>query len=137
MLDDRRKLHYIAEKISEDVQIWHKRLGHLPTIIMKKLHFLQNKVSVCSFTNYIICPLARQTSKPFALSTSRSAAVFHLLHVDIWDLYKVPNLHGHRYFLIIADNHSKMIWVFLVKLKSDTLLLFKFFVKMVIVQFDK
>lgn len=41
------------------------------------------------------------------------------------------------YFLTIVDDHSKMIWIFLMKLKSDAVVLLKSFIKMTTVQFDR
>lgn len=113
IVDGRNKVSScVAERLSEDVQIWHKRLGHVPAAVMKKLDFIKNKVSICSFNDCTVCPLVRQTRKPFPVSSSRSAAVFDLLHIDIWGPYRVPTLSGHRYFLTVVDDHSKMIWIF-------------------------
>ncbi|KAL3366031.1 hypothetical protein AABB24_010928 [Solanum stoloniferum] len=77
-----------------------------------------------------------KTRKPFPHSVTRSTKKFQLLHIDIWGPYKVPNNAGHRYFLTVVDVHSKMIWTFMMKLKSDDVVLLKSFIKMTIVQFD-
>lgn len=94
-------------------------------------------MSLCSLNYCTVCPLARQNRKPLSLSTSSTTEVFHLLHIDIWGPYKILTVIGHRFFLIIVDDHSKMIWVFLMKFKSDSVVLFISIVKMVNVQFEK
>uniref|UniRef100_A0A3Q7GWR4 Reverse transcriptase Ty1/copia-type domain-containing protein n=1 Tax=Solanum lycopersicum TaxID=4081 RepID=A0A3Q7GWR4_SOLLC len=42
----------LAEKVTDDVQTWHKRLGNIPAGVMKKFSFLQNKIDV-SFSEHI------------------------------------------------------------------------------------
>nr|GMD52674.1 uncharacterized protein LOC109178736 [Ipomoea batatas] len=44
---------------------------------------------------------------------------FDLLHMDIWGPYKVATTHGYHYFLTILDDHSRAVWVYLMKLKSE------------------
>nr|GMC80343.1 uncharacterized protein LOC109191246 [Ipomoea batatas] len=56
---------------------------------------------------------------PFHPSTSISAACFNLLHMDIWGPYRVATIHGHHYFLTILDDHSRAVWVHLMKKKSE------------------
>lgn len=82
-------------------------LGHVPAIVMNNLHFLKNKVTLCSYNDCSVCPLARKTRKPFPISVSRVTDVFHLLHIDVWGPYRVPNINGHRYFVTIVDDNSK------------------------------
>nr|GLL29188.1 uncharacterized protein LOC109170740 [Ipomoea trifida] len=50
------------------------------------------------------------------------ANCFDLLHVDIWGPYKVATIHGHHYFLTILDDHSRAVWVYMMKMKSEVLL---------------
>nr|GMD52741.1 uncharacterized protein LOC109181269 [Ipomoea batatas] len=44
---------------------------------------------------------------------------FDLLHMDIWGPYKVATIHGHHYFLTILDDHSRAVWVYLMRTKSE------------------
>ncbi|XP_070010940.1 uncharacterized protein [Nicotiana sylvestris] len=98
----------LAAEVKIDVETWYKRLGHIPVAVMKKLDVMKNKIFLdCNLNNYTVCPLARQTRRLFPLSDSR------------------------------ANDHSKMIWVFLMKLKSDIVVLLKPFFKLVNVQFVK
>ena len=62
---------------------------------------------------------------------------FDLLHLDVWGPYKSPTHVGYRYFLTIVDDYSRMTWLFLMKFKSDSVVLFISIVKMVNVQFEK
>ncbi|XP_019184652.1 PREDICTED: uncharacterized protein LOC109179609 [Ipomoea nil] len=37
----------------------------------------------------------------------------------IWGSYKVPTTHGHHYFLTILDDHSRAVWIYLMKSKAE------------------
>lgn len=114
-----RGLHTRTDNI--DVGLWHIRVGHA-------LHELEN----CS-----ICPLAKHTRLPFNHSTNKVLAIFNLLHIDIWNPYHVPTYDGNKIFLTIVDDHSKITWLFLLILKSDTIVVLRQFLKMVQTQFNK
>ena len=85
---------------TESSNIQQKRLGHAPIDVINKhdsLRFLSDKdQSHCT-----VCPIAKQTKLPFALSTHKSEAVFELLHCDIWGPYKVPT-HNVKRFLVTS-----------------------------------
>nr|GLL46475.1 uncharacterized protein LOC109150247 [Ipomoea trifida] len=63
------------------------------------------------------------------------AACFELLHMDIWGPYRVATTHGHLYFLTIVDDHSRAVWVHLLRKKSEVRNLIVEFCKMVENQF--
>jgi len=44
---------------------------------------------------------------------------------------------GHRYFLIVVDDHSRMTWLFLMKCKSEVFATLKCFFTLVQNQFNK
>nr|GMD79331.1 uncharacterized protein LOC109163845 [Ipomoea batatas] len=60
---------------------------------------------------------------------------FDLLHVDIWGPYKVATIHGHHYFLTILDDHSRAVWVYMMKMKYEVRDLITGFCKLVENQF--
>nr|GLL38011.1 uncharacterized protein LOC109150247 [Ipomoea trifida] len=66
---------------------------------------------------------------------TKQAACFDLLHMDIWGPYKVATIHGHLYFLTIVDDHSRAVWVHLLRKKSEVRNLIMGFCKMVENQF--
>lgn len=49
----------------------------------------------------------------------------------------MPTYNENRYFLTLVDDYSKMIWTFLMKLKSDIVIVLKLFFRMVHTQFGK
>jgi len=73
-----------------------------------------NKNYVCD-----ICHFAKQKHLPFSLSASHASSNFELLHLDSWGRLSVASIHGHRYFLTIVDDHSRFLWIILLKIKSE------------------
>jgi len=71
----------------------------------------------------------------FSISTSHASSNFELLHLDIWGPLFVSSIHGHRYFLTIVDDHSRFLWIILLKTKSKVSHHVKSFIKMVQTQF--
>jgi hypothetical protein len=66
-----------------------------------------------------ICHFARQRKLSFPISTSIATSKFELLHFDIWGPLATPSVHNHRYFLTILDDHSRFVWIILLKHKSE------------------
>lgn len=119
---------------NDDIDIWHRRFGHLSVSRLQCLPFIKHKAlkSHCS-----ICPMAKQTRKTFPIREhSTSTHAFQLLHIDIRGPFRTPTHTGARYFLTIVDDFSRCTWVFLMQFKFDTLHALKQFFTFVSNQFD-
>jgi hypothetical protein len=66
-----------------------------------------------------LCHFAKHKHLPFTSSSSYASANFDLIHLDIWGPLFVASVHGHRYFLTILDDHSRFLWIILLKTKSE------------------
>jgi len=58
--------------------------------------------NICDFYYY-----AKQHRLSFPNSESVTQADFDLVYIDIWGLFGIAYVHGHRYFLTIVDDYSK------------------------------
>ncbi|XP_019224271.1 PREDICTED: uncharacterized protein LOC109205958 [Nicotiana attenuata] len=94
--------------VNNEEELWHRRLGHIP----------------------------HKTRFPFPQSTSRASKVFNLIHGDVWGPYRTPTYDGNRFFLTLVDDYSRMVWIFLLKLKSDVSTVIKDFMTLVKTQFN-
>lgn len=102
-------------QITNPLELWHLRLGH--TSIANKLKHIP---PLSTYTNYktrvcVTCPMTKLPKLSFSLSTSRAAAPFDLVHIDIWDPYRVCTTSKYKYFLTLVDDHTKTTWVYLVE----------------------
>nr|GEU83824.1 hypothetical protein [Tanacetum cinerariifolium] len=87
------------------------KLGHpsdqLLFVLSDKVCFKSsNHVSACD-----ICHKAKQTKDPFPLSDHKSSKLGDLVHLDVWDPYKVTSKDEYTYFLIVVDDFSRVVWV--------------------------
>lgn len=127
----------MAQSSTAERLVWHSRLGHPSMNMLQQL--LKNKhpsdSDACGGCS--VYPLAKQTRLPFPTSVSRALGIFDLLHMDVWGPYRVATHSGFRFFLTIVDDHSRICWLYLMKLKSDVFSILKSFLKLVHIQFNK
>lgn len=123
-------------KIEEDSLLWHSRLGHVNFGAMKLMstrsmahgipEFTQQK-GVCSG-----CLLSKQARAPFPSQANFAAKVkLELIHGDLCGPISPPTPAGNRYFLLLVDDYSRRMWVYMLKYKSEALEAFKKFKVMV------
>ena len=70
---------------------------------------------------------------PFPASESHSEGVLDLIHSDLL-MISHPSLGGARYIVTFIDDHSRKLWIYLLKAKSDTFSTFRAFKAMVELQ---
>jgi hypothetical protein len=88
--------------------IWHLRFAHVPYDKHLVLHKYYDAVtSINTKVPCDICQFARQKRIQFQNSSHISAAIFDLLHIDIWGPNSHVSMQGHRYFLTIVDDLSR------------------------------
>ncbi|XP_016548888.2 uncharacterized protein LOC107848624 isoform X1 [Capsicum annuum] len=123
------------DKMNEDIMLWHRRLAHASGASLQGM--LGYSLDECKsiLVGCDICPLAKHTRHPFPCSTSKSSSPFQLLHLDVWGSYYIETFDGNKFFLTIIDDFSRITWVFLLKFKSDVLIMLRQFFKMVHTQF--
>ncbi|KAL2246506.1 UNVERIFIED_CONTAM: Retrovirus-related Pol polyprotein from transposon RE2 [Sesamum indicum] len=110
--------------------LWHARMGHASLAAIKRIpdcNISRDSLEIkCD-----VCPQAKQSRVSFNISDSRSAAIFDLVHLDVWGPYKTPSLTRCNYVLTILDDYSRSLWTYLLKHKdqvASTLLAFVAFV---------
>jgi hypothetical protein len=50
--------------------------------------------------------------------------MFELVHSDVWGPAPIISYNDYRYYVIFIDNFSKIIWLYLMKNKSEIFLIF-------------
>ena len=127
-----------AVKVEEKYELWHRRLGHPSDRVLASIHSLGNNV-MKGIEDYVCdsCCRGKQVRNSFQLSNKRAFEIFNLIHVDIWGPYRTPTTSGAHYFLTIVDDHSRGVWIYLMKEKSETKDILQNFCFMTKTQFDK
>ena len=118
----------VAAKES-DIELWHKRLGHISE---KGLQVLVKKNFLPSFTGKSLKPcdhclagkahrVAFRNSYP-----SRRANLLDLIHTDVCTM-QTRTRGGALYFVTFIDDCSRKVWIFALKSKDQVLDVFKDF----------
>ena len=124
----------VAQYEENNVELWHRRLGHLCHRNIKDLEALGlvrglpsqlgDSPQICE-----ACAKSKQVKSTFEkkkeISTKRP---LELLHMDLFGPNRIASLSGKYFCLVIVDDYSRYSWVFFLSQKSDTFDTFKNFV---------
>lgn len=102
--------------------LWHRRLVHP---CHKKLKQLRDGLADGMQLSYIsndlcdVCQKGKQARKPFNNAGTRAKDLLEIVHSDVCGPSPVASMGGARYFLLFLDDFSRMIFVYILKQKSD------------------
>ena len=122
-----------AVKKIENIDLWHRRYGHLGKHNMKRLSDenmvigFNGDMSYCS--NEDVCePCAdgkQHRTKFPANDGKRSDTILGLVHSDVCGKMSTQSLGGANYFLTFIDDKSRYTWVYVLKRKDEVFEKFK------------
>jgi hypothetical protein len=108
-----------SENIVPSDALWHFRLGHLSHSRLLQMSTLYPSIHINNKSVCDLCHFAQHKHLPFSISKHNASSNFELIHFDIWGPISTASIHGHRYFLTILDDHSRFLWVILLKTKAE------------------
>jgi len=95
--------------------LWHKRLGHLSSGSLQKLHTattgLQSPITITK-EPCEPCTLAKTVRVINREGSEHVTVPLARLHTDIWGPYSVPSLYGNLYFATFTDEYTRKSWVY-------------------------
>jgi histone deacetylase 1/2 len=116
--ESRREAH---SAVNPSTARWHSRLGHLALSIVNRV-ISENKLpcvrearqdTVCD-----ACQQAKSHQLPYPKSSSVSQFPFDLIFSDVWG--PAPDSVGrNKYYVSFIDDHSKFVWIYLLRYKSQ------------------
>lgn len=126
--------HLIAVAANENPNLWHQRLGHMSEKGMKIMHSKGRlpglhsvKIDMCED-----CILGKQKRVSFQTSgRTPKKERLELVHSDVWGPTTISSIGGKHYFVTFIDDHSRKVWVYFLKHKSEVFEAFKIWKAMV------
>ena len=105
--------------VSNNVMIWHYRLGHLSFYYLKHLllDLFRNK-SPSSF-KCEICELAKHHRSSFPARPYQASKPFLLIHSDVWGPSRASTMYGKKWSVSFIDDHTRLTWVYLLRDNSE------------------
>lgn len=120
---------------------WHRRLGHLNFNDMCRM-----KNGITDGMNFTgkndalvecqVCSEGKQHRSPFKSSGERKEKFLQLIHSDVCGPMEVRSFGQCYYFVTFIDDHSRKVFIYLMKQKSEVIQKFKEFKNMVENQVD-
>lgn len=107
--------------LSSELEVWHRRLGHLNVQSLKQLKqmvtgFQLNKMENL---NCVACFQGKHSRDPFPNSESRASKPLELVHTDLCGPFEVPSLAGSRYFVSFIDDATRKVFVYTLRTKDQ------------------
>ena len=65
------------------------------------------------------CVLGKSSRVKFSTGAHVSRGTLEYIHADLWGPAQTTSLGVARYFLSLIDDHSKMVWVYVLKNKDE------------------
>ena len=118
---------------SQQLDLWHQRLGHLG---MNNIQLLKSKnmVEGLTFAHKDSlgfcegCVLGKQTRLPFTnAGATRATDLLELVHIDLNGKQSESSIGGANYFMLVIDDFSRYTSVYFIKNKDDALKCFDIF----------
>ncbi|CAL9012352.1 unnamed protein product [Prunus brigantina] len=118
--------------VIEDSWIWHRRLGHLNFVSMKKMQQMEMVTGLPVLTEMKDvcegCVSGKHHREKFDKEGAwRASYPLELVHTDLCGPMQNESIGGNRYFITFIDDFSRMCWVYFLRNKSDTFNVFKKF----------
>jgi transposase InsO family protein len=116
-------LYAFAALSAPSLSTWHQRFGHLSQQAIRWLASSRlvgglelesgGREHLCD-----ACAAGKAHRLPFPTSPSRASALLELVHSDLMQI-NTPSLGGARYLFTLLDDHSKKLWIYFLKRKSN------------------
>ncbi|WVZ16676.1 hypothetical protein V8G54_009658 [Vigna mungo] len=110
--------HLIAVAMNENPNLWHRRLGHMSEKGMRIMHSKGKLPSLRSIEFDISGRIPKKER-------------LELVHSYVWGPTTVSSIGGKRYFVTFIDDHSRKVWTYFLKNKSEVFEAFKIWKAMV------
>lgn len=115
------KVFYSTRQQVADDFTWPLLLGHASSCGLQHLHsskaitLNKNKMHAVSEP----CQMGKSLFLLFSVSECVYVEPLAKIHCDLWGPLHVMSLQGFKYYAVFIDDHSRFIWFYPLKLKSD------------------
>lgn len=131
-LEDGVSLCLLNKASEETTWLWHSRLGH---VNFHAMNLLSTKELATGIPRFVQpkktckgCLMSKQTRRPFPDKANFMAKTkLELVHADLCGPISPPTSAGNRYFMLLVDDFSRVMWAYMLKTKDEALEVFRKF----------
>jgi hypothetical protein len=112
-----------------DINIWHKRMGHLGEDNVRRLAKMVEGMGIKSRTTVGVCEPClegKQTRQPSHKPATRASEPLELIHSDLCGPIDPTTYGGTNYYVLFTDDFTRMTHIYPLKKKSSADVLEKF-----------
>jgi Reverse transcriptase (RNA-dependent DNA polymerase)/gag-polypeptide of LTR copia-type/Integrase core domain/GAG-pre-integrase domain/Domain of unknown function (DUF4219) len=112
-----------------DIDIWHRRMGHLGEDYVRKLARMVDGIRIKPRTTVGVCEPClegKQTRQPSRRPATRASEPLELIHSDLCGPIDPTSYGGTNYYLLFTDDFTRMTHIYPLKRKSSAAVLEKF-----------
>ena len=95
---------FVSDSVSNQILLWHNRLGHPNFSYLQKLFLTLFKNKVINSFRYETCQFAKHTKVPYPIQSYKPSKPFSLIHNDIWGPSRVNNIISAKWFITFIDD---------------------------------
>lgn len=110
-----------------DINIMHRRLGHLNFRSLKRM--VSQKLLVTGLSGQPAfceaCVMGKMKKLPFSSGRSRATRPLEIVHSDVGGPVTPQSRDGFKYWITFIDDHTSHVWVYYMKKKSEAITLFE------------
>ena len=126
----------LLSSISDLAWLWHARLGHVNFNALKLLadKKMAGGVPLITHPQQVCqdCLAGKQSRFSFPASTNyRASKPLELIHADLCGPISPATIGGSHYFMLLVDDFSRWMWIYVIKTKNQALLMFDKFKRLV------
>lgn len=122
----------LMESLTDSSRLWHSRLGH---VNYQAIKLMADKNMVMGLPKDVQpgdvctgCLMSKQARKPFpSQSNFRAKKALELVHCDLCGPIAPATHGGKRYFLLIVDDYTRIMWIYLLTSKDEAFVYFEKF----------
>ncbi|XP_070004811.1 uncharacterized protein [Nicotiana sylvestris] len=128
--------------VDDDVELWHRRLGHASFSLMNKLiqKDLVRGLPMSKFKVQKVCDAcARGKHVKSSFKSKKDVSTskpLDFLYMDLCGPMRVQSRGGKRYIFVIVDDYSSFTWTLFLRTKNETFEVFVAFVKKIQVKIE-
>ena len=114
----------LVEKNDEEAWLWHRRMCHQSAHTLHGMVKGNHAIGLPSSSNFehkcSCCVAGKHARAPFPKATEfRASKPLELVYADICGPITPSTISGGKYFLLIVDDFSRLMWVAILKNKSE------------------
>ena len=106
--------------LSLRADLWHQKFGHLGH---RNVELTLRRAGIhagSGTTKCDACLTGAAKQSPFSVASSPASAPFEIISSDVCGPVTPPSLGGCRYFVVLIDHYTDMLWTKSVRRKSET-----------------